>query len=104
MMKEFNKINNLTQREAAEFLAENKLEIDEEIYNYLKQMTLSQIHFDENIQLLTQYYTQTDHIMIGNHLFVKEDGTIQKMTASKAREYDRQFFFCYNGRHKTNEF
>lgn len=40
MMKEFNKINNLTQREAAEFLAENNLEIDEEIYNYLKQMTL----------------------------------------------------------------
>lgn len=94
MMKEFNKINNLTQREAAEFLAENNLEIDEEIYNYLKQMTLSQIHFDENIQLLTRYYTQTDHIMIGNHLFVKEDGTIQKMTASKAREYDRQFFFA----------
>lgn len=89
-IKECKKVKNLSTRETVEFLLHNTLMIDEEVYNYLKQMVLSQLHFDEHIEHLIQSDTQVEGV---DEFFVMEDGTVQKMKKSEAIHYNLNRFF-----------
>ncbi len=91
-MLECRKIQNLLPKEMARFLLTNNLGMDEEVYVYLKQMILSQLHLDEHMQYIIDCYFQVD-TMCGDLFYVSEDGTVTKVPHEQARKSCHNFLF-----------
>ena len=91
MSKIFDQIANLNNREAVEFLISNNLHIDEETFKYLKQVVLSQVHFDEHMMILMDFFLGTQ--ISENSLYIGKDGKIEKLDAQKALDETQKEFF-----------
>lgn len=50
IQSECEKINNLSEKEAVTFLISNNVGMDKDVFEIVRQMTFSQVHFDEHIQ------------------------------------------------------
>ena len=101
------KLEGLSKIDVLKFLINNNGKINEEVYNYFKQMILSQIHFDENASTLFDYYLGKKPV--GNNILIQNQ-EIKYLNESDWFNYGNKAFFTMlndikNGNYKLlNDF
>ena len=107
IIEESTKLEGLSKIDVLKFLINNNGKINEKVYNYFKQMILSQIHFDENASTLFDYYLGKKPV--GNNILIQNQ-EIKYLNESDWFNYGNKTFFTMlndlkNGNYKLlNDF